>query len=121
MKKVHKQEVIRSITLLLYWTIPMIFCGKQRKLVMQYSYVEWSKARLLASLKQKKSTGSKEQYWWPKIQKTRSDVSEKMRNQYHPYISMTTLVVSANTMKQKGCFIDIFAVLFCPGWQGQNP
>ena len=48
-------------TLLLYWTIPMIFHGKQRKLVMQYSYVEWSKVKLLAGLKQKKSTGSEEQ------------------------------------------------------------
>ena len=40
---------------------PMIFHGKQRKLVMQYSYVKWSKVKLLAGLKQKKSTASEEQ------------------------------------------------------------
>ena len=39
----------------------MISHGQQRKLVMQYSSVEWSKARLLAELKLKKSIGSEEQ------------------------------------------------------------
>ena len=60
MKKIYKLGVICSITLLLYWTIPMTFLGRQRKLAMQYYYAEWSKVKLLAGLKQTKLTGSEE-------------------------------------------------------------
>ena len=92
---------------------------------MQYSYVEWSKARLLAGLKPKKSTGSKEQMHRDihphplailvaKNSKIKVRLIRNIRNQCHAYISMTTLVVSPNTMKQKGCFIDIFAVPILP-------
>ena len=91
MRKIYKQEVICSITLLFYWTTPMIFHGKQRKLVMQYSYVEWSKVKLLAGLKQRKSIGSEEQMHrhtsgplantgGQKLKKTRSDLSEKCKS-----------------------------------------
>ena len=37
-KKIYKLGVICLIISLLYWTIPMIFHGRQRKLVMQYCY-----------------------------------------------------------------------------------
>ena len=36
------------------------FFGRQRKLAMQYCYVEWSKVKLLAGLKQTKTTGFEE-------------------------------------------------------------
>ena len=122
MKKIYKQEVICSITLLLYWTIPVIFRGKQEKLVMQYSNVEWSKVKLLAGLKQKKID---------RIQRANAQRhtsgpptntgDQKFKKQGHIYQKstksmpciylMTILVILPNTMKQKGCFIDTSAVL----------
>ena len=98
------------------------FCGKQQKLVMQYSYVELSKVKLLAGLKQKKSTGSKEQMCRDihldplAILAAKKFIKQvrlirKVPNQCHEYISMRTLVLLPNKMKQKGCFIGIFAVL----------
>ena len=49
-----------------------------------------------------------------KNSKNKVRLIRNMRNQCHAYILMTTLVVSPNTMKQKGCFIDIFAVPVLP-------
>ena len=109
MKKIYKLGVICSITLLLYWT-------------MQYSYVEWSKVKLLAGLKQTKSTGSEEPMhrnihpdpcliMAAKNSKTKVKLIRKVPNQCHVYISTIILVHSLNTMKQKECFIGISAVI----------
>ena len=98
------------------------FRGRQRKLVMQYCYVEWSKVKLLAVQRQKKLIGSKEQMHrdihpdlclilLAKNSKNKVRLIRNVPNQCHLYISMTTVVPLLNTMKQKGCFISIFAVI----------
>ena len=122
MKKIYKQEVICLIILLLYWMIPMIFHDKQRKQVMRYFYVEWSKVKLLAGVKPKKLTGSEEQMRRdthpdppPILEainlRNRARLFSKVPNQCHVYILMTILAFLPNTKKQQGCFIGISAVL----------
>ena len=41
--------------LILLWDDLNDYCGRQQKSAMWFCYVEWSKARLLADLKQKKN------------------------------------------------------------------
>ena len=78
--------------------------------------------KLLAGQRQKKSIGSEEQMhrdihpdpcriMVAKSLKSKVRLIRKMPNQCHVYALVITLVPLPNTMKQKGCFIGIFAVI----------